>query len=325
MAIEAASDGTAPPPVLVTRRDVWVRMLLYPRHTLPTAAAPVLVAAALAWRAGVFAAGPALAALLAGWLVQLGGVFSDNYVNLRRHPDDAEHATFVLALEQGVITLAVLRRAIAACYLAAVAVGFYLLAVGGLPVLAIGLAAITASLVYSASPFPLGDHGLGDPLFFAFFGIVSVMGAFYVQAAATAAGPWPLWPPAGSLPREALWASLPEAALITIILLIDNIRDYDYDRSKGEVTLSGLIGRRGSLVEYALLLALAYAVPVALWLRGGFGPAMLLPLLSLPYALLVMAWVARAAHDHDALLPMTPQAGQVLLAYSFLFALGLVL
>lgn len=248
MSADSAFTGSIPADHFVTRRDVWVRMLLYPRHTLPTAAAPVLVAAGLAWRMGVFAAGPAVAALLAGWLVQVGGVFSDNYVNLRRHLDDKEHATFVLALAQGVITLAELRRAILACYVGAIALGCYLLALGGLPVLAIGLASITASLVYSAGPFPLGDHGLGDPLFFVFFGVVSVLGTFYVQVAASSVVFWPLWPPPGSLPLAALWVSLPVAALTTNILVIDNIRDLDYDRSKGELTLAGLIGRRGSLV-----------------------------------------------------------------------------
>lgn len=301
-----------------------MRMLLYPRHTLPTAVAPVLVASALAWQAGVFAVGPALAALLAGWLVQLGGVFTDNYFNLRRHPDDREHATFVLALAQGVITLVELRRAILGCYAVAMAVGLYLVGVGGLPALLIGLAAIGASLVYSAGPYPLGDHGLGDPLFFVFFGIVSVVGAYYVQAAAVLSDAWPLWPPVGSLPAVALWASLPVAALTTNILVIDNIRDLDYDRSKGETTLAVLLGRRGSLVEYALLSALAYAVPLGLWRWGGFGAAVLLPLATLPYAALVVWWVLRA-RDPQALVPMTPQAGQVLLAHSVLFAIGLAL
>jgi 1,4-dihydroxy-2-naphthoate polyprenyltransferase len=315
------SAQAARPGPEVTRRDVWVRMLLYPRHTLPTAAAPVLVAAALAWQAGCFAALPALAAFGVGWLVQLGGVFTDNYCNLRRHPDDREHEAFVRALARGVITLGELRRAIAALYVAAMAGGLYLVWLGGLPALAMGLLAIAASLAYSVGPYPLGDHALGDPLFFATFGVLSVLGSYYVQAVAGAAA-WPLWPPPGSLPLLALWASLPVAALTTNILVIDNIRDRDYDRSKGEITLAVLLGRRGSLLEYDALLALAYCVPPLLWLGGGFGPTVLLPLASLPYGLLV-AWRVARAPTHEALGPMTPQAGQVLLAHSALFALGL--
>ena len=85
---------------LPSRRDLWIHMLVYPGHTLPTALAPVLVAAGLAFHDGVFAAGPALLALLAGWLVQLGGVLTDNYENLVRHPSDREHPQLVRALRE---------------------------------------------------------------------------------------------------------------------------------------------------------------------------------------------------------------------------------
>jgi len=67
-----------------SRRELWRRKLLYPGHTLPTAAAPVLVACGLAVHDRVFTLAPALLALLAGWLIQLGGVLTDNFENLLR-------------------------------------------------------------------------------------------------------------------------------------------------------------------------------------------------------------------------------------------------
>jgi 1,4-dihydroxy-2-naphthoate octaprenyltransferase len=307
--------------VTVSRRDVWVGMLLYPRHTLPTAAAPVLVAAGLARHAGVFALLPALAAFLAGWLVQLGGVIADNYHNVVRHADDREHPAFIHALRAGVVTLGDLRRTIAACYLAAILAGTYLVYVGGLPALVVGVASIAASLAYSSAPYPLGDHALGDPLFFVFFGVVSVAASYYVQAAAVLGGPFPLGVAAGTVTIHVLVASLPVAALTTNILVIDNIRDFDFDREKGETTLAVLIGPGWSRVEYVALLVLAYAVPLWFRTRPGFGPWVLLPLLSAPYAALVAWWVIRA-RTHDELIPMTPQAGQVLLAYAALLAIG---
>jgi 1,4-dihydroxy-2-naphthoate octaprenyltransferase len=311
-------------PDVVTRRAVWVGMLLYPRHTLPTALAPVAVAVGLAGHDGVLAPWPALAALVSGWLIQLGGVITDNYHNLTRHPDDVEHALFVEALRRGVVTMDELRRAIYACYVCAALVGIYLLYVGGLPVTLVGLASAAASLAYSSNPFPLGDHGLGDPLFFIFFGPVSVVASYYVQAAAKLAPPWTLSLPAGTVTGAALAAGLAVGALTTTILLVDNIRDLDYDRSKGERTLAVVIGARWTRIEYAVLLAFGYLIPFWLWLRGGFGPLVLLPLVSLPYGLLVARRVWRA-RTHEVLIPMSAQAGQVLLAYSFLFAFGVAL
>ena len=75
----------------------------------------------------LFALGPgARSRSSPGWLVQLGGVVTDNYNNLRRHGDDNEHPRFVQALRDGVITFGQLRLAIAACYGIAVLAGLYL-------------------------------------------------------------------------------------------------------------------------------------------------------------------------------------------------------
>ncbi len=299
--------------IAVTKREVWGSMLLYPRHTLPTAAAPVLVASCLAHHDGRFALGPALLAFVAGWLVQLGGVVTDNYNNLRRHGDDREHPRFVQALREGVITFGQLRAAIAACYGVALLVGVYLVIVGGWPVLAIGLASIAASLAYSSGPFPLGDRlGLGDPLFFVFFGLVSVMATYYVEGAAVGRA---------ALTTTSLLVSLPMAALTTNILVIDNIRDLEFDRAKDERTLAVIVGPRWARVEYAGLLALAYVIPFVLLTRG-FSAWILLPIASVPYAIVVARQVFRA-RTHQALIPMTPRAGQVLMLYAVLFAVGL--
>ncbi len=307
---------------MVTRRDVWVGMLLYPRHTLPTAAAPVLVAVGLAVHRHVLSVPAAVAAFLTGWFVQLGGVFTDNYKNLALHPDDEEHADFVEAVRGGVVSLSEIRLAIYATYALALLVGLFLLWIGGLPALVVGLLAIAASLAYSAGPYPLGDHALGDPLFFVFFGLVSVAGAFLVQAQAVLSPRLPLGLPAGTLDAAVLVAALPVAALTTNILVIDNIRDLDYDRAKGERTIAVVVGPLWSRVEYCALLALGYLAPLWFALRPEYGARALLPWLTAPYAAVVAARLLRA-RTHAEMIPLTPQAGQVLLAHSLLFAVAL--
>jgi 1,4-dihydroxy-2-naphthoate polyprenyltransferase len=269
----------------------------------------------------VFVAWAAGAALVAGWLVQLGGVFTDNYQNLARHPDDEEHADFVEAVRIGLISLAEIRRAIHACYAVAIAIGLTLVPHGGVPLLAIGAAAMLGSLAYSAGPFPLGDRALGDPLFFLFFGPVSVLGAYYAQAAVAAGAAFPMLPPPGTLTVEGLMAGLAFGALITAILVIDNIRDLEYDRSKNEWTVAVLIGPRWSRVEFILLYAFAYAVP-AWFVARGFGWAVLAPWLTLPLAVAVARRVVRAP-DRASMMPLTPQAGAVMLAFAALLAFGL--
>lgn len=241
---------------LSSRRELWLRKLVYPGHTLPTAVGPVLVGTALAVHGGAFAPVPAAAALLAGWLVQLGGVIADNHQNLARHRNDREHPALVAALREGILSLEELRRASAACYVLALLPGLYLIRVGGPTVLLIGIAGALASWIYSGGPWPLKYHGLSEGLFFLFFSPVSVAGTHYVQAAASAGAAFPPLPPAGSLPAEL------------------------------------------------------------------YGPWILLPLLALPESILLGRYVL-THHRHEELVPASPRAGRLMLAYCVLLAVGL--
>lgn len=301
-----------------TRREVWTRKLLYPGHTLPTAIAPVLVAMGLAQHDGVFAVVPVALAFLAGWLIQFAGVVTDNYTNLLRQPEDREHPELVQAVATGVLSLGDLRATIVATYGLAVLIGCVLFIMAGWPVIAIGLASIAASWAYSAGPFPFGRHGFADPLFFLFFGTVSVLGAYYVQAAVVL-GP-ERWRDA--LPLTAVAVSLPIGALITDILIIDDIRDYEFDIEKGKNTVAVRFGRIYSRIEFVALMAFAYLAPFWIWRGLGFSVWTLLPLITLPLAVLI----ARAVWTRDRyieLMPMTPRLAMLTVGYSMCLAIGL--
>jgi 1,4-dihydroxy-2-naphthoate polyprenyltransferase len=299
-------------------REVWTRKLLYPGHTLPTAIAPVLVAMGLARHDGLLAAGPALLAFLAGWLIQFGGVVTDNYTNLIRSPGDREHPELVQAINSGLLSLGILRTTIFLSYGLALLFGFALLAMAGWPVIVIGLLSIFASWAYSAGPWPFGRHGFADPLFFLFFGTMSVIGTYYVQAAVVL-GP-EHWRQA--LPMTAVVASLPVGALITNILIIDDIRDRDFDVVKGKNTIAVRFGRGWSRAEFLCLLVFAYLMPLWLWRGFGFSAWVLLPWLSLPLAVLVTRAVW-TRNRFDELVPMTPRMAMLTVAFSICLAVGL--
>jgi 1,4-dihydroxy-2-naphthoate octaprenyltransferase len=269
----------------------------------------------LALHDGVFAPLPALAAFIAGWLIQFAGVVTDNYENLVREPDDREHPEMVAAVGRGVITLRGLKATIIACYALAVITGVYLVFIGGIPVVAIGLLSMLASWAYSAGPTPIGRVGFADPLFFLFFGVVSVAGTYYVQAASHGETGFP-W--------IALALGIPIGALATNILIIDDIRDCAFDAVKGKRTIAVRFGTKWSRAEYLVLMTIAYAAPFWFWRILGLGPWSMLPVVSLPMALLVSREVMRRDKFAD-LVPMTPRAAMLALAYAVLLALGLTM
>jgi len=306
------------------RRELWLHWLIYPGHSLPTAAAPVLVAMALAGRDGVFAPLPALLGFLASWLIHIAGLFTDNYELLVRHRSVNEHPELIEALNKGALTLNGLRAAILACLALAALTGLYLLHVAGPPVVAIGLVGMIGSLIYAGGPYPFGKLGLADIHFFIMFGLLAPAATYYVQMAAhqPVASYWNL--AFHDFPLRALIVGLPLGAFAVNILIIDDIRDRAFDAAKGWRTTPVRFGIRFSRIEYVALSTFAYVVPFWFWLGWGFDSWVLLPLFTLPLAL-ALARKVLTEDRHDALVPLTPMAAFLCLGYSALLAAGIVL
>jgi 1,4-dihydroxy-2-naphthoate octaprenyltransferase len=314
-------EGLAPPPP--THRRIWVDLLLYPTHSLPTAAAPVLVGLGLAARAGEVALAPAIVAFLGSWLVHLAGVFTDNHELLRRHPDVIEHPELTRAVRDGSLRLGTLRVAIAACLAGAIATAPYLAGIGGAPVLVLGAAGIAASLAYHGFPLAYVRAGAADPVFLLLFGIVGPAGTAFIQAAAVrgAADPWRLL---ATLPPETWYAGLPCGAIVTAVMLVDDLRDRGFDRLKGWRTGAVRFGVPAVRDEITALVGLACAAPIAFWLAGGLGAWVLVPLLATPLAWRTVQAIRRLERPEE-LFPLSPRMALLALVHSALLGLGLAL
>ena len=305
----------------VSRRRAWL-MAARPQ-TLPAGAAPVVVGVGLAWSAGVFAALPAVAALAGALLLQIGSNFANDYYDAVKGADTEDREGFTRVTAGGLIEPAQVKRAMIGTYGLAVVVGLYLVAVGGVPILIVGLSSILAGVLYTGGPYPYGYRGLGDLFVFLYFGVVAVTGTYYVQAVTFAdAGLFPVGLPAGTLPVDALVASLPVAGLSTAILVVNNIRDIETDRAAGKRTLAVMLGYTASRVEYLLLVGMAYAVPVVFALDPAYGLPALAPLVTLPLAVAVARTVL-GERGGEALNPALERTGQTLFLHSVLFAAGL--
>jgi len=204
-------------------------------RTLTAAVAPVAIGTACAHAAGGVAWGPAAAALVGAGLIQIGTNFANDVFDAEKGADTAERKGPVRAVATGLISAAAMRAAMVVTFALAVAVGVYLVAVGGWPVVAIGVASVAAGVAYTGGPWPLGYHGLGDVFVMLFFGQVAVCGTVFVQV--------------GDVPALAWWLSLPVGAVATAILVVNNLRDRETDAKVGKRTLAVRFGRTFALVE----------------------------------------------------------------------------
>ncbi|PSP78473.1 1,4-dihydroxy-2-naphthoate polyprenyltransferase [Halobacteriales archaeon QS_1_68_20] len=306
----------------VTRTEAW--LVAARPHTLPASVAPVLVGTGLAVHEGVFAPDPALAALVGAMLLQVGANLANDYYDAVKGVDSEDSPGYTRVTQAGLLPPEHVKAAMAACFGLALLVGHYVVAVGGLPIMVVGLAGIVSGVAYGGGPYPLGSNGLGDLFVFVFFGVVAVVGTFYVQAASQAVAAVPVTVPPGTVTAEAVVASLAPAGIVTNVLVVNNVRDLEADRRAGKHTLAVYLGYRGSRAEYVANLALAYLLPIVLWQRFGFDLLVLLPLVTLPYAAVVTRTVLTRT-DEDALNPALERTGKLLAAHSTLFALGTVL
>jgi 1,4-dihydroxy-2-naphthoate polyprenyltransferase len=292
-------------------------------QTLPAGASPVIVGVGLAIAFEEVAALPALAALVGALCIQIGTNFANDYYDAVRGADTEDREGFTRVTAGGLIAPAEVKRAMYVTFALAILVGVYLVAVGGVPIIVIGLASVASGIAYTGGPYPFGYYGLGDLFVFVFFGVVAVTGTYYVQAAALATtDPFPLWLPEGTVPIGALVASLGVAGLTTCILIVNNVRDVETDRATGKRTLAVLVGYSWSRVEFVAMAGMAYVIPFVFLADPRFGIAVCLPVLTLPYAISVTRTVL-THKSGEALNPALERVGKLLAGYSVLFAIGL--
>jgi 1,4-dihydroxy-2-naphthoate octaprenyltransferase len=278
--------------------------------TLVAAAAPVVVGAGLAAHHASFAALPALAALLGALLIQIGTNLANDYYDFVRGADTRERVGPVRVTQAGLVAPETVRRAMIVVLAAAMLPGAYLVAVGGWPIVWIGLVSIACAVMYTGGPAPLAYHGLGDVFVFVFFGLVAVGGTYYVQA--------------GSWPADAWLAGAGVGALSTAVLVVNNLRDVDTDAAAGKRTLAVRLGRRGTQVQYAALVAVALAVPPLGVVALDWPSPTLAALVALPLAASPARAVFRHAHPRE-LLPALGGTARVLAVYGLALAAGLAL
>ena len=285
-------------------------MLAARPRTLPAAIAPVMLGSATAVADNSFVWLPAVAALMVALLLQIGVNLANDYFDYLKGIDTQDRLGPPRVTQSGLIPAKQVKTGMILTLILSLIPGIYLLIVGGLPVLIIGLACICAALAYSGGPFPLASHGLGDLFVFIFFGLVAVGGTYYVQALRLTPLVWLM--------------GIIEGLLITAILVVNNLRDIQSDRQTGKRTLAVIIGDRGSRIEYVLLLAGAYAIPIILWLSGRMSIWVMLPILSLPQALSMMHFIWKSAGG-SILNQALANTAKLALVYSSLLSVGLLL
>lgn len=258
-----------------------------------------------------------LLALLTAIALQVLSNLANDYGDAVSGADDQSRIGPVRAVSSGLLTPQAMRAGMITAAIVAALLGLLLLvtAFGNqwgqmVTFLLLGAASLLAAVTYTVGlgGTPYGYRGLGDIAVFIFFGLLGILGTYYLHT------------------QQLSWLPfLPAAAcglLATAVLNVNNVRDIESDTRNGKITLAVRLGRTNAinyhwvLLGLALLLTLIYlvALPVP-WV----GWSCLLVAKPLTDA----ARTLRHTRDGEVLTGMLKKTALATLGYSVLLASGL--
>jgi 1,4-dihydroxy-2-naphthoate octaprenyltransferase len=275
-------------------------------RTLPAAFAPVFVGTGLAIGAGSFDGWAALLALIVAVALQVGVNYSNDYSDGIRGTD-AVRVGPVRLVGQGLAPARQVKLAAFASFAVAMLSGLGLvLLTHQWWLLLVGVACVAAAWLYTGGKHPYGYLGLGEIFVFIFFGLVPVVGTFYVQAL--------------TVTPSSIISGCGVGFLSCAILVTNNLRDIPGDTESGKRTLAVRLGAPRTRRLYLALVLAAAACVIALAFTYAAGA--LIALASFALAVTPLRTMMSGAGGRD-LIPALKGTGVLLLAYGIVLGLAL--
>lgn len=274
-------------------------------RTLPVSIAGVIAGTGCAILVDSFKAVPALLCLVFAILAQIAANFGNEYYDFKNGIDKKGRAGFRRSVTEGEISPKAMKNATFITLGSAAAVGCIMLIYGPWWLIIAGILIMCFALAYSAGPYPLSHHGLGDIAVIVFFGIVPVVLTWYLQTSS--------WEAVGFVIETSLAIGL----LAANVLVVNNYRDMEDDAAVGKRTTVVIFGRKTMSVAYLLSGFIGMFIMIPLWLVMHLW-AMVIPLIYL--ALHIKAWSDLKQSIGSEINPLLGRTAMNLLIFALLFA-----
>lgn len=298
----------------ISRTQAWLESLR--PKTLPLGLIAIVTGSALAYWTGHFELPIALLAILTAGTLQILSNLANDYGDAVKGTDTEERLGPLRGMQKGVITPAQMKKALIINVIISCVSGIALIIVAckkpedAIGFLVMGLLAIVAAITYTVGKRPYGYMGLGDISVLIFFGWLSVIGTYYLQANA--------FNIVTLLPATAC------GLLSVAVLNINNMRDLENDIQAGKNTLAVRLGASGSRIYHTCVIAIAIICLIAFTLIYMHRWTAWLFLLAVPMLLLHIKRV-NADLSGEAMRPLLEHMVKAALLTNILFSLGLVL
>jgi 1,4-dihydroxy-2-naphthoate octaprenyltransferase len=266
----------------VSRTSVWLKA--FRLQTLPLAFACILLGNLLAYHSANFQYLIGVLSLVTALCLQILSNLANDYGDAKNGADNEKRTGPKRMVQSGLITIRAIKNCIIIFTFLSLVSGVSLIIIsvenvgyhGAMVLFLLGIFAIGAAIAYTASRKPYGYRGLGDISVFIFFGLVAVLGSYYLQS--------------GQLHPMVILPSMAMGLLCTGVLNVNNIRDIEADTLANKRTIPVKIGlKNAKLYHWMLMLApialfssylvhyttnytqLIFMLPAVLFIVNGFG------------------------------------------------------
>ena len=273
-------------------------------RTLPVSIAGVIAGTGCAIMLDSFNALPAFLCLLFAILAQIAANFGNEYYDYKNGIDRKGRAGFRRGVTEGEIDPQSMKRATFVVLALAAAVGCTMLLYGPWWLVIVGVLIMIFALAYSAGPYPLSHHGLGDLAVVIFFGIIPVTFTCFLQS--------------GNM--EGMTIIIPTSVAVGLlaanVLIVNNYRDMEDDAAVGKRTTVVIFGRRFMGLAYLLsgIAGMVLMIPVWVSLTSW---ALTVPLIYI--ILHIKVWLKLREATGAGLNPLLGRTAVNLLIFSVLF------
>lgn len=279
---------------------------------------PVILGTAVAWNeTGDINWVYFIAAFIGILFLQLSSHLSNDYFDYKSGNDEVNRTPTPFsggsrAIQDKLLTPKQVITASMAFLAIGLTLGIYLIIIlRSWELLLIAAAGVLGGYFYTSPPLKFAYRGIGEIVVAVCFGVLPVLGAYYVQAQAFS--------------LTAVLASIPVAILIALVLFINGFQDHDADKKVGKKTMVVRLGKENAMKVYSFFVIFTYlfiAVTVLLNLLPSWA---LISLLTLPIAVKALN-VAKNNYDKiEELIPANAMTIMMHLFTGLLLSLGFVL
>ncbi|HUI72812.1 MAG TPA: prenyltransferase [Spirochaetia bacterium] len=167
-------------------------------------------------------------------------------------------------------------------------VGLFIAWRTGWPVLILGVVGFLGGFFYTGEPLNYKRRGLAVPIVFFLMGVIMISGSYYAVSRVFS------W--------DIVAISVPVSFLVSLILLTNELRDFEADTRFGIRTLTVRVGYRRAVGVYCILLLLAYGGPALLAIVGLF-PRVLYLCFAVPFVIPPFLFMGRPARQRTMIVP----------------------